>query len=165
MQTSKIKPGEIYAMKRGDSLVRFHVTEIVTRRSTDDRAKNEIMGYVVEDRIAGGGREIEFKVDPEHLLGPFAEHEELRVKAEQEEAARQAKKAAADKQARADRIALYWFVGAEVPKNPGEYHQLFRASYGTVDISSDGKRELIARIHELRLREPMAPSLRVVNKE
>ena len=89
MQTSKIKPGEIYAMKRGDSLVRFHVTEIVTRRSTDDRAKNEIMGYVVEDRIAGGGREIEFKVDPEHLLGPFAEQEELRVKAEQEDVRQQ----------------------------------------------------------------------------
>ena len=75
----------------------------------------------------------------------------------QEDAERQAKKEAADRQAKYDRRALYHFVGAEVPKNSNDYHQMFRLTYGGLDITSDGKRAIIARVHELSGKLAEAP--------
>lgn len=149
MQTSKIEIGAIYAMKRGDGLIRFQVTEIVTRKTTDGPATNEIIGNIIEDDSRPGASRSDLKIDPANLLGPFEEQATLVERKRQEEAENKAKKLAAEKQARLDRLALYAFVGTEPPKDAAAYPQLFRTNLGTVYISGEGVRTIIARVHEL----------------
>ena len=148
MQTSKIKVGEVYALHRGQGLVRFHVTEIVTRKGLD-KATNEIVGNIIEDNKPGV-RASDIKVEPGDLLGPYAEQAELVERKAKEDAEREAKQVARDKEARADRIALYRFVGIEPPKDAKAFHQHFSLSYGSVDIRNEGKVAIIARVRELQ---------------
>lgn len=149
MQTSKIKIGETYALPRGQGLVRFHVTEIVTRRTSDGPATNEIKGYVVEDRKPGSSPP-DWKVEPADLLGPYDEQAELVERKKQEDAEREVKAKEREKQARRDRLALYAFVRAEAPKNPKDYHQMFSITFSSVEIRSEGKQAIIDRIHEMQ---------------
>lgn len=149
MQTSKIKIGEIYALHRGSVMQRFHVTEIVTRRTSDGPATNEIRGYVLEDSKSGV-RPMDFKVDPTDLIGPYAEQAVLAERQKQEDAEREAKQKEREKQALADRLALYAFVRVEPPKNVKDYHQMFSVTYGSVDIKSDGREAIIKRIREMQ---------------
>jgi hypothetical protein len=148
MQASRIKLGEMYALQRGaDTLVRFHVTEIVTRK-TYGGTSNEIVGEVIEDRKPDGPKVL-IKTLPDNLLGPYEEHAALVERNKRETAEREAQKAADMKQARIDRLMLYAFVGIEAPKDLGEYRQPFRISHNSVDATSDGMKAIIDKVREL----------------
>jgi hypothetical protein len=168
MQTSKIKVGEVYAIKRGTELVRFHVNEVVTRRSGNDRATNEIFGVVLEDRKEGETAH-QMKVDPDRLIGPYAEQAALVERKAQEDAERKAKEDERRAQAMADRRAMYRFVRAEVPKKADEYHQLFRVAYGSsLEFSTEGKQAILKRVREMQgvgaAGGAETPALRVVTE-
>jgi hypothetical protein len=148
MQTAKIKTDAIYAMERGGDLVRFHCTEIVTRRGLDG-TKSEIRGYVIEDRTDDGSRKADISVDPANLLGPYEEQLALVERKKQEEAKREAAAAARVSKAIEDRRLLYKFVGAEVPKNAKDYDQMFSVSYGSLEFRSEGREAIIQRIRAM----------------
>ena len=149
MQTAKVKVGELYALKRRGELVRFYCTEIVTRKSAQDNTRSEFFGTIVEDHKDGEKNTV-INVNPADLLGPFAEQAELVERKEREDAERKEKADAREKQARVDRLALYEFVGVKPPVKLDDYRQLFRCSFGSVDISSEGKAAIIASVHALR---------------
>lgn len=156
MQTSKIKVGGLYAYKRGGELVRFYVTEIITRRSTRDTT-NQIAGHILED-AKGGTHADTIKLDPTSLLGPWDEQSELVERKAREDAERKAREEARMRQAKYDRRALYRFVGVEVPQKSDEYSQLFRVSYGSsLDFSRDGMKAIVAKVHELSGKPAEAP--------
>jgi len=146
MQTSKISVGEVYAIKFGGADARFNVTKIVTTKDTGG-TKSSIVGNVIED---GGKRGTELHLDPSAIIGPFDAVAELAAKAQREKEERERAAAEREAQAIADRRALYRFVGETPPRNVKEYHQLFRATYGSVDISTEGKALLIAKIKSLQ---------------
>jgi len=148
MQASKVKINTIYAIKRGGKLERFHVTEIVTRKTIAyPTSRNSIKGYTLEDGI---NRRNEWEVDPQDLLGPYEEQAELVERKAKEDAERKAQADAREAKARTDRLALYAFVGVTPPKNPKDYNQLFRAQYGSVEFGSEGKQAIIDRVHAMR---------------
>lgn len=162
MQTSKIKIGSEYALQRGDGLVRFRVVEIVTRK-TRSTATNEIVGFVVEDGAPTDDNKQEFvKLDPERLIGPYEEQIELVARKALETIQAEAKKKAEAEQARADRLALYEFVGVEPPQDVSSYNQHFRIGYGGVSIEPEGARAIAARVRELNGETENARALRVV---
>jgi hypothetical protein len=152
MQTAKIKAGETYAMERGSNgnLVRFMVQAIITTK-TRGKTINHIEGYVQEEREEGKPV-ASFRVDPERLIGPYAEHAELVARKEQEQAAHAAAHSERQRLADLDRRMLYAFVGVAVPKvKPDEYSQMFRIGYSSgVDISGEGVKAIIAKVRALR---------------
>jgi hypothetical protein len=168
MQTSKIKLGEEYAMKRGDTLIRFHVEEIVTRKDLR-KTSSELVGYIVEDTKPGMGR-TQINVDPSDLIGPYAEQLELVEREKREKAEYERKEKEQSEQAAVDRITLYRFVGEEPPiGDASQYRQPFRLTGyrgATVDATEEGMKLLVARIREFEeagfqfLKGP--PALRVV---
>jgi hypothetical protein len=144
MQTSKIKADGVYAIQRGAGLVRFAVDEIVTTKSID-RSVSRIVGWVVKD----GTRVDKLTLDPSDIIGPYEEHAALVEQKRVEDENRKLAQEERERQARADRRALYKFVGAEVPRNEKDYHQLFRLSYSAVEIGSEGKQLLLQKIREI----------------
>ena len=144
MQTSKIKTDGVYAIRRGANLERFAVDEIVTTKSVD-KSTSKIVGYVIKD----GKREHKLTLDPSDIIGPFEEQAALVEQKRVEDEKRKLAAEERERQARADRRALYKFVGAEVPRNEKDYHQLFRMNYGSVEISGEGKTELLKKIREI----------------
>jgi hypothetical protein len=147
MQTAKIKPNEVYAYKRRDGVVvRFYVNAIVTRKQADV-TKSKIEGYVVEDRNAKAGSII--TVDPNDLLGEISAHEELRKRQEQEAADKRKREEEQKEKALRDRLTLYAFIGEQPPEKAGEYSQMFRVTFGSLDISNTGERRLIDKITAL----------------
>jgi hypothetical protein len=163
MQTSKIKPGEVYAYKRGGNLVRFQVDEIVTRKSADGPAKNEIIGWIVED----GRGSSKFPVDPTDLIGPYAEQAALVERKRLEDAERQEKKEAAEKQARVDRLALYEFVGVTPPAKRDATITNCSKLVGVQSTSATkaSGRSSIACMHYARARRAFASSEPTTNVE
>jgi hypothetical protein len=147
MQTSKIKVGEVYAMKRGSDLIRFQVTAIISRKTLGGTG-NTIEGFIVEDARAGTRNDR--KVDPKELIGPFTEQAELAERKAKENVEHEAKQKERENQALFDRLALYEFVGVTPPKDPKEYHQHFRATFGSVDIRNEGQQAIIDRVKALR---------------
>lgn len=147
MQTAKIKVGELYAYRRSGSHVTFVVDAIVTRKE-GDKATNTIEGWIKEERKDGENPTI-LKLDPSDLEGPIEQFEALLKKKQEEEAARKAAAEEREQQAKADRLLLYKFVGVNPATDRKEYHQMFRASYGSLDISREGQTKLIAKIREL----------------
>jgi hypothetical protein len=143
MQTAQIKPGAVYAYERGDRFVRFHVDAIITRKAAD-ATKSVIEGYIVEDHK--GGTPALLKVEPGKLDGPYDQRMELVKRQEQEAADKKAAEIAKKKQAEQDRLTLYAFVGEEPPNDATAYHQLFRISFGSIDLSNEGQRRLIEAI-------------------
>jgi hypothetical protein len=162
MQTSKIKPGETYAMDRRGDLVRFVVQAIHTEK-TRSKSLSQIEGYIEEDRKEGEPVPVR-KVDPDRLIGPYAEQAELVERKAQEQRERDAKHAEALRLGNEDRCALYAFVGAEVPKvKADEYKQPFYVGYnGTLTIRDDGTKLIVAKVRELQ--DPLK-RLRLVNEE
>lgn len=165
MQTSKIKIGSEYALPRDGSFVRFHVTEIVTRKTSEDTvATSKIVGWVVEDQREGK-RIDTLNLDPKQLEGPYEEQIEL-VARKAKEALEQAAKAKAEtEQALAERLALYAFVGVEAPEEASKYDQHFRVGSGysrEVTIERKGVRAIVARVYELSGDMEKARTLRVV---
>lgn len=170
MQTSKIKPGETYAMDRRGDLVRFVVQSILTTK-TRSKTSNKIEGYIEEDRKEGESVPVR-QVDPERLIGPYEEQTALVERKAQEEAARKAKLAERDHLANLDRLALYRFVGVAPPQTkPGVYSgEMFHIGYGgSVDIRSEGVKAVIAKVRALQAEvqgmEPLPPGLRIVKGE
>jgi len=150
MQTAKIKPGETYAIERNGKLCRFVVQEIVTSK-TRSKSTSRIEGYFEEDRKEGQPVP-HAAVDPDRLIGPYAEHAELVARKEQEQTERNAKHAEAVRLGNEDRCALYAFVGVAVPKvKPDEYHQPFHVGYnGTLTIRDEGAKLIVAKVRELQ---------------
>ena len=143
MQTSKIKIGETYAVKQG-GLKRFHVRSITTVRSANG-VKNKVTGFYFEDEARR-----DTQVDPEDVIDSYDKFAELKERKAQEDAKRNQEQAERKSQALKDRAALYDFVGLPMPQKADDYHQHFRvASYGgDVDITSEGAKAIIARVHE-----------------
>jgi len=152
MQTSKIKIHSIYAVARSSGLARFHVTEIVTSKTSNDSpATNKIVGWFVEDRPAVG-EATTVRLDPEKLIGPYDEQMELVERRRQEEAEAKARTEASKAQAMADRLALYKFVGVEPIAKADDYRQLFRVqgyNNSHVDITDEGAKAIIAKVNAM----------------
>lgn len=149
MQAAKIKVGELYAYWRSGSHVTFCVEATVTRKDGSDKATNIIEGYVKEDWKQGSTKPPLLKLDPADLLGPIAEYEELQRRKQAEDDKRKAEQEERIRQSKADRLLLYRFVGVDADKDRAEYRQMFRAHYGSLDISREGQAKLIAKIREL----------------
>lgn len=158
MQTSKIKPGETYAMnhRQGDEtkLVRFHVLAVITHRATD-RTTSKLLGFVMDDPPAeGSSRAADIKVDPERLIGPYEEQVELVARQKRERIEAEAEAAEKKRLANLDRLALYRFVGAEPPKDENDYRQPFALDYGgNVDIRNEGTKLIVARVQAILAQE------------
>lgn len=148
MQTAKIKIGEAYAYKRGGERFRFLAESIVTRKNSNGTT-SMVEGYVVEDHKEGE-KINRFSVEPGDLEGPFAEYEELRKRREQEAEAKRVRDAERNATALQDRLALYAFVGETPPKDVTEYRQLFRVTYGSLDISNDGQAKIIDVVNAMQ---------------
>jgi len=144
MQTSKIKTDGVYAIRDGANIVRFAVDEIVTTKSVD-RSVSKIVGWVIKN----GNRDHKRTLDPNDIIGPYEEQAALVEQKRVEDEKRKLASEERDRQALADRRALYKFVGVEVPRNAKDYHQLFRYSFGSVDFSGEGKTELLKKIREI----------------
>jgi hypothetical protein len=149
MQTAKVKVGECYALRRGDKLVRFYCTEIVTRKSHKDNTSSEFFGNVLEDKREGEPA-ISISINTQDLLGPYDEQAELVARRDQEAAERKARQDEREAQIKSDRLALYKFVGVTPPKKLDDYHQLFRCSYASLSISTEGAAAIVARIRALQ---------------
>lgn len=156
MQTSKIKTDGVYAIKRGDNLERFAVDEIVTTKSSN-QSSSKIVGYVIKD----GTRAHKLTLDPSDIIGPYEEQAALVEQKQREDEARKLRQEERERQAHADRKSLYKFVGAEVPRNAKDYHQLFRVSFSSLDWSSEGKEAIVKKVRELTNQK--APELKVVS--
>jgi hypothetical protein len=139
MQASKIQPGVVYAIKDDDDrLVRFRVTEVVTKRTKATGSPHDyestVEGYI-DIKDAEKGKPITRVFKPEAILGEYKAYAEL---VEREEAERVAQKAKADEQtALTKRLheALYRIAGLEYPKNDGKrYDTPIRIGYGGTDI-------------------------------
>lgn len=155
MQASKIIPGKTYAVRRGEALLRFRVREVntITQRKQANRSphdsRSEIVGYFV-DRADNGGPVEPATLAPDDIQGEYTQFAELVERAAKEKAEREAKEKAERKQAQADRLALYAFVGLEPPQKADEYGQPFYLpSYGNVQVREDGVRLLVDKIREL----------------
>lgn len=151
MQTANINIDGIYAFERQGLLVRFKVTEIITRKiSKSGKAEATIVGYIMEDHAEGKNPE-RVQTSPNCLLGPYANHLEL-IKRQQDEAeAKQEKERQQNELALADRLRLYKFVDAPAPRNPEDYVQLFRVRYGHLTITNEGGEAIIEIIRRMAL--------------
>lgn len=157
MQASKIIPGLIYAIVRHNKaddtrdLLRFRVAEVntITKRRTANRSPHDSRSEVVGVYLDGENAPRQATIDPDHLAGEYKEFAELVERKAKEDAEQKAKQDADAKQAEADRLALYAFVGVTAPAKVAEYSQLFRAHWGKVDVSSDGVRAIIDRVNTL----------------
>lgn len=165
MQTAKIKAGETYAMDRRGDLVRFVVQAVITSK-TRSKTESKIEGYIEEDRKEGEPVPTR-TVDPERLIGPYAEQAELVERKRQEEAARTAAHKERLRVGDLDRRMLYAFVGVAVPKvKPEEYSQPFRLGYnGKVDTSDEGLKLILAKVRSLNPVVELGPNLRMISNE
>jgi hypothetical protein len=151
MQASKIVPGLVYAVRRGEALLRFRVIEVntITKRRSANRSPHdstsEIVGHWLDGDTPRKG-----ELPPDDILGKYEDYAELVERKRQEEAATEAKRTADAKQAKADRLALYAFLGIEPPQKADDYSQIFRVSFGRVEINSEGARAIVARIAALK---------------
>lgn len=137
MQASKIKIDAIYAVKRGDDLVRFQVTAVVTRRVSNHGNPHDYES-TVEGRIIEDANDTVVKFKPTALLGSYDEHVVLAARANQEREDRERAQEEAQ-QARVKLVnLLYSTLGVEQTKFPHDYDQPFRLDYGSVDIRGEG---------------------------
>jgi hypothetical protein len=148
MQTAKIKLNEAYAYRRGGEMFRFQAEAIVTRKNSSG-TESMVEGYVIEDHKPGE-KINRFSVEPRDLHGPYAEHEALRERNRKEAEAKKVRDAERNTKALQDRLALYAFVGVTPPKDVTEYRQLFRVSYGSLDMSNDGQAKIVDVVNALQ---------------
>jgi len=153
MQASKIKIGGLYAIRLEDELVRFEVSEVVTRRvsahGNPHDFKSHVLGRVREGNnsvvnigFGSGGKEI--TVGPDALLGFYDEHVELVARANVEKAAKE--KAEQDQTAKLQELwrLLYAKTGMVMPNDDADYKQPFRQAYGrAVEIRDNGIEPLL----------------------
>jgi hypothetical protein len=145
MQTAKIVAGECYAIKRGAEYERFSVTQVTTKRTTSNTT-SVVIGNVVED---GGKAGVQLTLDPKDIIGPYTDVAALVEKKKREDEERKRQSDEREAKAKAERRMLYKFISMAPPKNERDYDQPFRASYGSVEISNEGKRLLLAKIAAL----------------
>jgi hypothetical protein len=152
MQGSKILPGKIYGLDRGNRLVRFNVDAVIQRRDRADGSphdyKSFVEGFILEDREDGEMPE-RLTVPAKSLLGPYQDIVELRERAAAEKAERDAKDAERLRRRNVVRRWLYDLVKEQLPEE-NNHSQLFRTGYSGVDISSNGIDALIGVIEGKR---------------
>jgi hypothetical protein len=148
MQGSKILPGKVYGLDRGNRLVRFNVDAVIQRRDRADGSphdyKSFVEGFILEDRDDGEMPE-RLTIPAKSLLGPYQDIVELRERAAAERAERDAKEEERKRRQHVVRRWLYDLVKGQVPEEDN-HRQLFRTSYSGVDISTEGVNALIAVI-------------------
>lgn len=171
MQASKIIPGKVYAVKRGNELLRFRVNEVttITRRKRGEKANphdhtSTIEGFFEDTPLSGAESTPGIKtVSPDDIQGEFSQYTELVERKKQEQEAHERELAAKRAAARELANALYAFVGREPPpfiaKRPGDtfskpsgtesYESLFRSGYDNVDIKVEGVALLLAALKNI----------------
>jgi hypothetical protein len=152
MQGSKILPGKVYGLDRGNRLVRFNVDAVIQRRDRADGSphdyKSFVEGFIPEDR-EDGERPERLTVPAKSLLGPYEDIVELRARAAAEKAERDARDTERLRRRQVVRRWLYDLVKTQVPLEDN-HSQLFRSSYSGVDISTEGVNALIGVIEGKR---------------
>jgi hypothetical protein len=152
MQGSKILPGKVYGLDRGNRLVRFNVDAVIQRRDRADGSphdyKSFVEGFILEDREDGAMPE-RLTVPAKSLLGPYQDIVELRERAAAERVERDAKDAERLRRRQVVRRWLYDLVKAQVPETDNHF-QLFSTGYSSVDISTEGVNALIVVIEGKR---------------
>ena len=149
MQASKIIPGRTYAVKRGEHLLRFRVTEVLTtirRRSTKVNQHDytsQIEGVFVDPDIERDGRVATFA--PEAVLGEYDEYTELKEREAKEKAAAVAQKTAEQRAATSLVNAFYHLTRQEEPKDQSDYGNMYRIDYSrNVMITPEGASKLLS---------------------
>ena len=149
MQASKIVIGGLYAIKleNGD-LVRFEVSEVVTRRVSNHGNphdyKSHVLGRVREGKPpTGDGSTVApevLKLDPDRILGGFDQYVELVERARAEKAALEKENIEKTEQAIELWRLLYEKAGMPPASNdPSSYKQPFKVNYGrALEISYEG---------------------------
>lgn len=89
MTPSLIVPKKLYAIQRGDKLVRFYVTAIITRKSGPHPRhdhSSKIEGFVPNP---DGDHNQTLTVSPDDIKGPYEEYAELKAREAAEKKARE----------------------------------------------------------------------------
>ena len=171
MQASKIIPGKVYAVKRGNELLRFRVNEVttITRRKRGEKANphdhtSTIEGFFEDTPLSGAESTPGIKtVSPDDIQGEFSQYTELVERKKQEQEAHERELAAKRAAARELAVALYALIGQEPPavveKRKGDvfskptgtesYESLFRSGYDNVDIKVEGVAALLPIVQAL----------------
>lgn len=152
MQTSQIKIDGIYAYQpQNREMVRFKVTEIVTRKTSNSQgAQATVVGFIVEDTKEGNTPH-KINLPPASLMGPYEKHLDLVQKQKEEKEAREKQTRERTELALADRLRLYKFVDVEPPANAEDYNQLFPVRYSWLNVTEEGTEAIVAVIRRMAL--------------
>lgn len=168
MQTSKIKTGDIYAVKVAGEYVRFRVTEIV-RTSTLSGHHASIKGELI-DRAEGSNPGASRVFEPSEVLGPYHQFAALAERKRKEDEMQRL--AAQRDKDRAEAIfsAFCKLIGHTKPKKVKQYSELryshdepFRLDYSnTIQIDRRGM-EILAAFFKIDEQQQEEPTNNVVN--
>jgi hypothetical protein len=160
---SKAKIGTIYAVRHDGELTRFRVQKVTTHRIADNGGPNdyesEITGVFILGKGDDGIERIEkATIEPRHLLGQFEEYEELVVKKEAENKAKQAREKIEKQDVLDLWRLLYQVAGLQPPNDPSGFEAPFRLSSYNVggsppDIGRKGVKPLLDGLRRLEARE------------
>jgi hypothetical protein len=143
MQASKIKVGEVYAIKRDGEFVRLQVTAVVTRRINNHNNPHDYESSV-EGRIVEDANNTIVTVASGAVFGPYEEQVELAERNRQEKEAKAQAEEAVRQRTSKLRDLLYTKLGVDLPDHERSFEQPFRTgSWGEVEIRKNGVQLLI----------------------